>query len=154
MATIRGGKRMDAALRQIADRLNKAKSVRIGFLEDATYPDGQQVAEVAAYLNYGTSKMPPRPFFSQMVEANKDGWGAKLARVLKAADYDTELALGRMGEGIKGQLQDAIVAFNDPPDSKATMARKKAAGQEQATLIETGHMLASVDYEVSEDEPT
>ncbi len=154
MATIRGGNRMDAALQKIADKLNKAKSVRIGFLEKATYPDGQQVAEVAAYLNYGTSKMPPRPFFSQMVARNSPKWGTKLRNVLKAADYDTALALARMGEGIKGQLQDAIVAFDDPPDSESTKARKKAANGDAATLVETGHMLRSVDYEVSEDEPT
>lgn len=150
MATVKGGDKMGPALERIAQRLAKAKSVRVGFLENATYPDGQQVAEVAAYLNYGTSKMVPRPFFSQMVKEKSPGWGPKVQKVLKAANYDTELALARVGEGIKKQLEDAIVAFNDPPDKESTMARKRAANKENATLIETGHMLKSVSYEVKE----
>lgn len=125
--------------------------MRVGFLEDATYPDGQPVAQVAAHLNYGTSKMPPRPFFRQFIAQNKDGWGKKLGNVLAAAGYDTTLALGRMGYGMKGQLQETIIAFNNPPDSKETLARKKSKFGEDSTLIDTAHMLNSVDFDVKGD---
>ncbi len=139
---------LESALREIAARLESNKVVRVGFLEGATYPDGQSVAEVAAYLNYGTRKMPPRPFFTQMIVKNKDGWGKKLAAILRANNYDVKKSLALMGEGIKGQIQAEIVAFDSPPDSAATMARKQAANGAAATLIDTGHMLNSVDWDL------
>lgn len=148
-ASFTGGKKLEAKLAEIAARVASANTVRVGFLEGATYPDGQTVAAVAAFNNYGTSKAPPRPFFTQMIAANKNGWGAKLARILKANNYDAAKSLGLMGYGIKGQLQSAIIAFDNPPDSPETLARKKSKHGAKATLVDTGHMLNSVDFDVS-----
>lgn len=147
-AAFTGGEKLKARLAELAAKLESAQTVRVGFLEGATYPDGQTVAEVAAYLEYGTSKMPPRPFFEQMIIANKAGWGGKLAKVFKANDYDPVRTLGLMGEGIKGQLQDAIIAFDNPPASEETLARKQSKHGASATLVDTGHLLNSVDWEV------
>jgi hypothetical protein len=52
--------------------------------------------------------------------------------------------LDLMGTAIKGQLQQAIVDFVGIPLAPATIARKGTDKQ----LVDTGHMLASVDYEV------
>lgn len=149
MATFSGGEKLQAKLQELADKIGNS-SVKVGFLEGATYPDGQSVAEVAAYNEFGTRHAPPRPFFQRMIEEKKDGWGDALGKLCKQTDYDIPKVMGLMGEGIKGQLQQSIVDFNDPPDSDETIARKKSAHGGDATLVDTGHMLNSVDYEVGE----
>ena len=67
MAAISGGDKLQRALDRIAKNLSKAASVEIGFAENATYPDGTSVALVAALNEFGTGKIPPRPFFRNMV---------------------------------------------------------------------------------------
>ena len=49
-----------------------------------------------------------------------------------------------MGLGIKGQLQQSIIETNAPPLAESTVARK---GFEKP-LVDTSHMLNSVDFEV------
>lgn len=146
MASVSGGDRMDDALRQMAQKLGRGAEVHVGFLEGATYPDGTPVAEVAAINNYGApaAGVPARPFFSNMIEAKSPDWGEKFEKVLVAAEYNIGLALSRMGEGIAGQLREEIVATNDPPLADSTILRK---GHDKP-LVDTGHMLASIDKEV------
>lgn len=159
-----------AAMRE---RLHSASEVRVGFLEGATYPDGTPVAEVAALQNFGApaAGIPARAFFSNMVAEKSPEWGDKFAKVLQAADYDAEKALALMGEGIAGQLRQAIVEMQSPANSPVTnllkqrfptregmtfedvlQAMRDAAAGETAPagkpLVWTGHMLASVDKEV------
>lgn len=149
MPAFSGGEALQKKLQEIAEKIGN-RNLRVGFLEGATYPDGTSVPMVAALLNYGTSKMPPRPFFENMIRDKSLGWSQSLETLCKLHDYDMPKVLALMGEGIKGQLQQAIVDFTDPQDSDATKKRKAFAHPDSSTLIETAHMLASVDYEVKE----
>ena len=146
MATVRGGERLAQWLRQAADGVAKDPTVKIGFLSGATYPDGQSVAAVAAFNEFGVPSrgQPPRPFFRGMVARQKGSWASAIAQNLAATHYDARRTLDRMGQGIKGQLQQSIVELRDPPLSPSTV---KAKGFD-TPLIDTGHMLNSVDYEV------
>lgn len=146
MAVISGGLRLEAALADIAQKVSDPATLHVGFLEGATYPDGTAVALVAAVQNWGSPAMgtPPRPFFSDMIASKSPGWGASLARILKANHYDAHKSLGLMGEGMSGQLRQAIVDTNAPPLSPATVQAKGFA----KPLVDTGHMLNSVDSEV------
>ncbi len=92
-----------------------------------------------------TVNIPMRPYFRTMIAKQSPGWGVRLGKILVGAKYDGALALGRMGEVIKGQLQDSIREWTDPPNAPSTVAKKGF----DKPLIETGHMLNSVDYEVS-----
>lgn len=173
MAEVSGGEGLTAKLAEIREKIGDAREVRVGFLENATYPDGQPVAMVAALNNYGAPEagIPARPFFTNMVADKSSGWGEKFAKVLRAADYDAAKSLDLMGVGIAGQLREAIVTTNDPPNSAVTnllkqrfpmregmtfadvqQARQDVAGGETAPagkpLTWTGHMLMSVDSEV------
>lgn len=127
MATVSGGEKMERVLRDLEAKLGRARAVRVGFLEDATYPDGSSVAQAAAINNYGAPGVgiPSRPFFTDMVAQKSPEWGKRFWRVLKAADYDTDAALNRMGEGIATQLRQAIVDTNDPPNSAVTNLLKQ-----------------------------
>lgn len=177
MATIKGGDRLNAALAKIAKDLKKKGKLRVGFLEGAEYPDGTPVAMVAAIQNYGAprAKIPARPFFSNMVKDNSRQWPAQLTTALKASNYDTDMALTRMGMLIASQLQDAIINTNAPALSPITVMLRgmrandpslkvtgKTVGQaaqrvkdgktnygaSTKVLDDTGYMLRKVDYSV------
>lgn len=171
-----GGDKLKKVLAQIG---NTAKgSVSVGFLEGATYPDGQSVASVAFWNEYGHGGQfpaPPRPFFRNMIAEESGTWPGKLSSGLKHFDYDAQKTLGAIGEDIKGALQQSIVKLSAPELSKTTLMLRQtfgnnpheirasdvlkaqedvAAGKPVSSnskpLVWTGHMLNSIDYEVSE----
>lgn len=136
-------------LQTITGRLGKAPSVNVGFLEEATYPDtGESVALVAYANEYGDSARgrPPRPFMRNMIAKHKSEWGPAVSKNLKDTGYDAKKTLDRMGQGIAGQMKQSIIDLTDPPLAPSTIARKGFA----KPLIDTSHMLNSVDYEVKE----
>jgi hypothetical protein len=146
MAQISGGKVFSSILDGIAAKIGKATTVEIGFMEDATYPGGTQVALVAAVQEFGSSakNIPPRPFFRNMIAAKQGAWPDTARKLLVDNGYDAALTLQQLGQGIKGQLQESITSFHGAPLSPVTI---KAKGFDKA-LIDTGHMLNSVDYRV------
>lgn len=177
---IKGGGLLEKRLAQLAKQVTNPATLRVGFLENATYPDGTSVAEVAAIQNFGAPGrgIPPRPFFSNMVARESPAWGAKLGRILEQNDWDAEKALALMGEGIAGQLRQYIVETNAPPLSAITLMLRKMrqdnpdlvvtgatvgeaaariragesyGGVSTKPLVDTGNLLASVDYEVETD---
>lgn len=187
--SFKGGAAMQAKLEEIASQLS-AKTLRVGFLEGATYPDGTSVAEVAVtnefggtvtvpeheatiyrsinektgdfrrggrfvkaeQSNFATTHMvpahtvttPPRPYFRQMVEAGKGRWGGELGTLIRTCDFDVGRAMATMGARVSGELQESIRSFSNPANAASTIAKKGF----DDPLIETGHMLNSVDSEV------
>ena len=146
MATLRGGDKFDRKLRELAAKLRNPATLRVGFLERATYPDGTPVAMIAAIQDFGAPRagIPPRPFFRNMIAAKKGEWPAAIAQLLKENDYDAVVALNITGEAIAGQLRQSIVDTNAPPLKPATVRRKGF----DKPLVETGHMLNSISHEV------
>lgn len=144
MVAFTGGDKLLAKLAEIARNASKASSVEIGFLDGATYPDGTSVPLVAAMNEFGNEKSPPRPFFRGMIEAKSEEWPDAIGGLLVENGYNADKTLGQIGAAIKGQLQGAIVEYVGPPLSEATIARKGNDKQ----LIETSHMLNSVDWRV------
>jgi len=128
MARVQGGDKLAKHLQGLADKLATGRTVRMGFLEDATYPAGPKgktlhVAQVAFWDNFGTTTSPPRPFFTNMIAAGSSRWGKELAAILKATGYNGGQTLGLMGERMKDELVKAIVDW--PADNApATVARK------------------------------
>lgn len=61
--SLSGGDKLEQRLSEIAARIGRTGTVRVGFLEGATYPDGTSVAMVAALLNFGISNGKAWPFF-------------------------------------------------------------------------------------------
>lgn len=143
---IKGGQKLAATLARLAASLKQGATLRVGFLEGATYPNGTSVALVGAVQNFGAPKrgIPARPFFSGMVKSKSGGWGAAVAANLRATNYDVPVAMARVGEGIKGQLQQSIRDLWAPPLAPATVKRKGF----DKPLIDTGHMINSVAYAV------
>lgn len=145
-AQVTGGNAALPYLLDLGRKIGAAKEVRVGFLEGATYDDGTPVAMIAAIQNFGAPSrgIPPRPFFSNMVKAKASEWGPAFAMAMQDADNNSAVALTRMGEGISGQLRQSIIDTNTPPLAPATIRRKGF----DKPLVDTDHMLGSVDYEV------
>lgn len=146
MALIRGGAAVEARLARIAAAVGQSARLRVGFLAGATYPDGKPVAMIAAIHNYGAPRagIPPRPFFDNMVIRRFREWAAAIAGLLKRNDYDAARSLDLAGAAIAGQLRQQIIETNSPPLAPSTIRRKGFS----KPLIETSHMINSVDHEV------
>jgi hypothetical protein len=146
VATLRGGEKFQIALRDLATRVAKPATVKIGFLEDAKYPDGTPVAMIAAINEYGAPSrgQPPRPFFRRMIEAKQGEWPAAIAGLLRDNELDAAKALDLTGAAIAGQLRQSIRDLVDPPLAASTIRRKGF----DKPLVDTGQMLNSVDHEL------
>ncbi len=144
MATLSGGEKLKKKLEEMAAKVKNASSLNVGFLAGATYPDGTGVPFVAAMNEFGGSRSPPRPFFRRMIAKEKGHWPGDVGKLLTAHDYDAHKTLDLMGEEIKGELRGSITSLTTPALAESTIARKGFA----KPLIESGHMLDSVDHEV------
>lgn len=146
MAEIKGGQKAAAYLARLAQRLATPRTLRVGFLENARYPDGKPVAMIAAIQNFGAPRanIPARPFFSNMIAAKQKEWPAAIAGLMKANQYNVDKVLDIAGHAIAGQLRQSIRDTNAPPLSPYTVAKKGHS----KPLVDTGHMLNSVDHEV------
>ncbi len=174
---LKGGEKLERFLKDLSAKVQKGATLNVGFLEGATYPDGKSVAMVAAIQEFGApgASIPPRPFFRTMIDKESSSWGDKLAAALEATGYDADKALRILGEDIAGALRQSIIDTNSPalseitlmlrkmkadnPDLKITgktvgeAARRLAEGEEPTgvstkPLVDSGHLLGSVDYEV------
>ena len=142
---LKGADGVSKALGDIARRMGGG-SVKVGFMDGATYPDGTSVAAVAFWNEYGVPAQgqPPRPFFRQMIAKESPKWGAKMGKLAKACNYDGAHVLAIMGEDIKGSLKASIVNFHSPSLAPSTVEAKGFS----KPLVDTSHMLNSIDVEV------
>lgn len=143
--TLDGGDRLDAVLLDIIGKLD-AGPLSVGFMENATYPDGTPVAAVAFWNEFGGPYRPPRPFFRQMIAKESPGWGVKLAKLARATNYDGERSLGLLGQDIADALTQSIIGFSSPPLAASTIAAKGFT----KPLIDTSHMKNSITFAVGE----
>ncbi len=125
--------------------------------------------------------IPARPFFTRMVDTSKGEWGRKIGHLLRNQGFDSRRALAAMGEDIGGDLRESIINGNWQGLSEITLMLRTmrsgdqalrvtgktvgqaaaliAAGKKHnrsksgsAPLIDTGHMLNSVAYQVGDEE--
>lgn len=172
-----GGDKIKKALEDIARKMGGG-SVAVGFMENATYPDGTSVAAAAFWNEFGHNgrfPAPERPFFRPMIAKESPTWPQKMAALAKAYNYDAAKVFAAMGEDIAGALQQSITEVNAPELSATTKMLRSiygnshsqirardvlaaqelvaegetgASGTQAKPLIWTGHMLNSVTYEV------
>lgn len=144
MAAIKGGHKLQQYLAKLAAKLKQPGTLRVGWLEGATAPNGDNLALRAYRLEFGTDFMPPRPAFRNMIAAKSKEWPEGIAYQLKATDYDVKLTLERTGEAIKGQLKESYLDLWTPPLSPVTIKKK---GFEKP-LIEHGDTINAIAWEV------
>lgn len=146
--------------RRLQEALNKLTncSVKIGWFEGQPYPDGASVAEVAMTQEYGSTSdhIPPRPFMRPAILENEKTLSAIVEkgsiRILKN-EMTIETLFSFVGAETKNKIQEKIVEVTHPPLAPATIyarikkkKNKTVTGSLAKPLIDTGHMLRTVDY--------
>ena len=99
--------------------------------------DFAQDASVKAH----TVTIPSRPFLRSTLDAKADAWCDNLAEALEAGRTPKE-AMRLVGHRMADDIQ-ATIKSNMPPDNA-----KNAKGAGKGTLIDSGSLLKSIDYEV------
>ena len=120
-------------------------SVRVGVLENATYPDGTPVAMVAFWNEYGTRTSPVRAFFRTTVSENKKNWVLSVQNLMKIHN-DPKQVMGLIGIHMQEQIVQSINTWSDPPNSAYTIAKKGSS----KPLIETEVLVGSISFEVGD----
>jgi len=122
-ATIKGGDKLDAYLKQLSAKVSKAATLNVGFMAGSTEPDGTSTPMIAAINEYGAprAKIPPRPFFRNAINKNSEKWGPNLAVLLKRYDFDANAALEVLGDEIIGEVQESITEMFSPALSPITI---------------------------------
>ena len=120
-------------------------SVRVGVLENATYPDGTPIAMVAFWNEYGTRTSPVRDFFRTTVSENKKNWVLSVQNLMKIHS-DPKQVMGLIGVHMQEQIVQSINTWSDPPNSAYTIAKKGF----DKPLVETALLMRSIKSEVGE----
>ncbi|EAH7944963.1 hypothetical protein EP189_08720 [Campylobacter jejuni] len=134
-------KEIDKKLNNLISSSNKR--LEVGFFETAKYENGEHVANVAKIQEYGTLKIPARPFFRTAVSKNQGKW-LGIFKNQFLANQDFNLSLNQVGEVARGDIVASIMQTNNPPNAEATI---KAKGSSKP-LIDTGFMRNSVTFKV------
>lgn len=147
---IKGGDKYKAFLDKMAQI---AGGVKAGILGGATTTDGQSIAEYAVYNEFGTSRIPARPFMRTVAKEKPEQWVKNMVSIVKGRAKDPQAwkeALGLAGEQMKADIKDSIQNGSWTPNAPATVATKKRKGKVEPDhpLIDTGQMLEAVSYEV------
>lgn len=140
---------LDSRLKEIKKAL-EGKKVRAGWFESAEYTKtGKSVASVAATHEYGTQKIPPRPFMRPTIASKKSYWGAVLSSEVRRGN---KKPLEVVALVVEGDIRDTIIAVNEPPLKRSTIkARERRGNSNTSPLTDTGRMLATLVGVVSED---
>lgn len=135
----------------------KAVDIAVGFPAGKStsiqYPDGTPVVDVAVYNNYGTFNadgtvhIPARPFLD--IGGLKASQETKSIRVYLFKQFNRgaislDEAANIVGAKAAAIVKNTIRDFNDPPNSPATIAKKKSDNP----LVDTGLMMQSVTWDV------
>ncbi|KXV60290.1 hypothetical protein AD948_05935 [Acetobacter senegalensis] len=169
---MKGGDKLRKALADLSKKVEKGGHVDVGFFEDATYPDGTPVAQVASWMEFGTPTSRPRPFMRNTVAKHSDRWGEALEAALKDSDFDVKIALSAVGVIIESQIRDEIAEGEFEPNKPLTNLlkwrfpkgdytteqflkavhdlKKGATASSGKPLVWSGRMFQSVTHEVKD----
>ena len=147
--TVTGGAKYKGVLEKIA-RLKL--TAQAGIPSGATTTDGKSIPMYAAYNEFGTSRIPARPFMRTTANEHQNEWCETLAGALKGEILkdNAKGAMGLVGEQMKAHIQQTIQKGSFAPNSPKTVANKRRKGKVEPDhpLIDTGQMLASIISEV------
>lgn len=146
-----------AVLDRVPDSMDNLEA-KIGWFPSAQYPDGTPVASVAATQEFGDplQHIPARPFLRPTVNRDKDGWVDQLGKGVKevlAGELDGHDVLDAIAAvGAQG-VQKTISEIYTPALAPLTIELRQERGNTSTKpLVDTGHLLATVQGVVGESE--
>lgn len=141
----------DAVMKQIERDLKELASYEIavgvqGAEAAEKYEDsGATVAEVAIWNEFGTSKIPQRPFMRQTAE-KKGNWGELTTKTWNDVINGLNPGLGAqlIGQKARGDIQKEIANGQFTPNAPRTIAKKGSS----RPLINKGRLRGSITFKV------
>lgn len=128
-------------------------TVDVGFLRSSGMHKNADlsVAALAAVHEFGSSdgRIPERSFMRSAVDGSKNQLQAlvdKISAKVFDGDMDRKKGLGLIGQFLKDRIVAKINSGVPPPNAPSTVARKGSS----KTLIDTGQLKNSVDWEVTD----
>ena len=124
-------------------KLPQSGGVYVGF------PVGtaQGIIERATWNEFGTRRIPERPFMRRSLKGNRAKYQAFMRQQAKQIIENKQTvgrSLSMLGIMAQGDIQHEISVLRDPPNAPSTIARKGSS----KPLIDTGQMRQSVTYRV------
>lgn len=118
---------------------------QIGIQKDAGTENGQSIAAIGAYNEFGTGNIPSRSFMRSTFDEQRTKIKAiiehQYSRILKG-EITVKKALGLIGEYMEGEVKKKITTLKTPPNDPRTIAMKGSSNP----LIDTGRMRASIRH--------
>ncbi len=149
-------KQVEAMLKDFAKGLQgKSKGARAGYFDGDTNNEGVSLANIALWNEYGTERIPPRPFLrNAQNKANKRGANLVKARLDEGTNVDeicAQLAV-MLTDEIKNSIRDGDWKPNAPITIKGGWMRTKdgrpfyvkGKGEGKKPLMDTTQLLNSV----------
>ena len=105
--------------RDIESKIRTARAMNgirlsVGINPAAHYPNGKSVAEVAELVEYGTRRMPPRPFMRVAKAENEAAWRGRLRRAVDKSlktGQPLDSLLEPIAQKMKEDVQESIMNF-------------------------------------------
>jgi len=123
--------------------------VAVGILSGSKNSLNASIAEYAAHNEFGTQRIPSRPFMAISVDENRPQIDSDFARQAKAITGGTRTAyqaLTIIGQKHKERIQTTITGRDILPKlADSTVAAKKGSTK---TLVDTGALVNSVQIEI------
>lgn len=127
-------------------------AVLVGVRGEETDDEGTSLALIASANEFGTrdGHVPERSFLRRTVAENQRDYEEMLAGAVD--DYVEDgipltRSLGLIGAAAVGDVQDTMVAVDDPPNAPSTIARKGADNP----LVDEGVLKAAITWKIEED---
>lgn len=143
----------DLGFRKIVSNLQDLDNVEIvvGVLRNAgKEKDGTNLVDVAVYNEFGTKRIPSRPFIRIASDEHGDEWqdlSERCVNAIIAGRMGKNQVLNLIGSKAKADIQNV---FGDKsklmPNKQSTINRKGSS----APLIDTGRLRQSINYRIDE----
>lgn len=137
----------------IKDRGAK-KTAKSGWFPNNKYSDGKFVAQVAAQNEFGTDKIPARPFVRPTISEKKREWAViseVLAKKLIDGQIDFNTFFNQFILVVEGDVRDKIRSIQEPALAESTIKARlsklksgKRTGTLEKPLIDTAIMINSL----------
>lgn len=133
-------KGVDEYCKDLKKELKSYRGVRVGYIGKESYPNGLTVAKNALIQEYGTERIPPRPFMRKAFK-EKDQWANLFTKIWNRG---IKSAFLNVGNAMTTSIVKSITSNIPPPNSAATIRRKGSS----KTLIDTGLLMNSIHTEL------
>lgn len=150
-----------AGFSRVAKKLNTMGNLAlwIGIVDGSTYsgegntPAGTPVGRIAAYQEYGTKRIPKRPFLKPTAKARGKLWTKRIGRLLKGTglgEQPLRSAYELVGQEAAKDVQVTIEKMTEPALAEATVKAKKRRGKQnpEKLLVDTGTMEEAIRHRI------